>query len=290
MAFSDKEISNEDGKPIALYTLRWGETFWRYTSADADVTRMEILAGPDPEEVLYISKAVSDNGMVQGGSQENDFTMQIPADLPIVPLFRSTPVSDSIFMTVRRIHPGEADAPIYWIGTVGNVRRLDLANAEVIGRTLTATFKRTGLRLAWTRGCPHMLYDGECKANKALFKSTTTIVAMTGNTIDVEFTGHEDDPSWFAGGFIEWVVNEDGTIDRRGIERESTSPTELADELQRLVIFGTTDRLEIGMEIDLYAGCDRSPVMCDEKFDNLPNYGGFQYLAGKTPFEGSPIF
>lgn len=275
MSFNDKEISTQDGQPISLYKLQWGNVIWRYTSADREIVRTE-----DEESVTYEPVAINDDGMTQGGSQQNDFTIHAPSNIPIVALFAGTPPAQSIWITVRRQHIGEADAPIYWIGTVGNVRRVDLASIDIIGRVLTATFKRTGLRLPWSKGCPHMLYDGSCRANKSFFSVTKTISTKTGNTITIN--SNDKPAGYYDGGFIEWEADESGTMDRRGIEWQPGTAT--------FALFGTTDRLEIGMTITLYAGCDRTPETCNSKFNNLPNYGGFAFMAGKSPFDGDPVF
>lgn len=50
--------------------------------------------------------------------------------------------------------------------------------ATIICRTLLHSFLRTGLRLSWTRGCPHMLYDSECRVNPADFAHETEILAI----------------------------------------------------------------------------------------------------------------
>ena len=34
MAFNDREISNQDGKPIALYEFHYGNSYWRYCTSD----------------------------------------------------------------------------------------------------------------------------------------------------------------------------------------------------------------------------------------------------------------
>lgn len=273
MSFSDAEISTQDGRPIALYLLEWGETEWLYTSADREI---EYPAGSGR---IYLPRAVSDSGMVQGGSAANDFTLDCPANLPIVDLFKGTPPSESIWLTVRRQHIGEADAPIYWNGNVVNVKRLDLASAQVIGKPLTASFKRTGLRLCWTRECPHFLYDAGCKVNPEAYRTNATILSLTGTTVTLDGVGGHAD-GYFSGGFVSWEINEDGTIERRMIERQ----TGVA-----LTIFGITDGMEVGDELALYPGCDRTPTTCNSKFANRANYGGFDFMPGESPF-GTIIF
>ena len=277
MTYEAREISNQDGAPVSFYEFQWGNTFWRYTSADRDLE----LGGED-----FTAVAISDNGMVQGGSSNNDLTVELPASLPLVALFDSTPPTDEIKLTVRRRHYGDAQAFVYWVGYVGNVKRKeDDVGATVLGNTLLSTFKRAGARLAWTRGCPHVLYDGECRVDPADFGMAAEITELTGNTVTIDafsWPGVVGDPlMWFVGGFIEWEANADGTLDRRAI-KASLSTTEF-------VLLGTTHRLEVGMAVTLYPGCDLTTGTCKTKFDNLANYGGCEQMSGKNPFSEEPI-
>lgn len=280
MSYNDSEISDQDGVRAALYTLAYGSTVWRYTSADRDIVREE-LVDDVLTEVTYVAVACSDDGMVQGGSSNNDLTIHIPSNLPIVDLFRSTPPTNSIDLTVRRIHWPESDSPIYWIGTVGNVQREeDPASALVIGRTLTASFNRTGLRLCWTRGCPFALYDQDCKLDPEDFRVEVTITALTGTTVTT--TSPAKAAGYFDGGMISWIATDEGTVDRRSIE-SSVSATQFT-------IFGSTDRMHVGDVVGLYPGCDLIPETCNGKFANMRNYGGFKQMSGKSPFDGTPVF
>ena len=278
MAFNDAEISTQDGRPVALYTLEWGNTFWRYTSADRDIDREELVDG-ELVTVTYVAVAISDSGMTQGGSSQNDFTVDCPSDLPIVALFRGTPPSESIYLTVRRQHIGEEDAPIYWSGTVSNVKWLDLANAQIIGKPPTASFKRTGLRLCWTRECPHFLYDSECKVDPQAFKVSSTVTALTGNSLTVASVDGKPD-AWFKGGYVEWQANADGTMERRMIENQVGNV---------LTIFGLTDGVTVGLAVDMFPGCNRTPETCRDKFNNLANSGDCHFMPGESPF-GTQIF
>lgn len=264
MTFNSAEISNQDGQPLALYHLKYGEIVWAYTSADRVVT----YGGVDYQPV-----AVLDSGMTQGGSSLNDLTIDAPSNLPICALFRGTPPSGSIFLTVRRIHYGEADAPIYWKGTVTTVKRTGPADAQIIGQPLTSSFKRTGLRLCWTRECPHFLYDPGCKVDPEDYRFETTIGALTGIAVTVAGVGGAAD-GYYTGGYMEWEV-EVGTTERRMIEKH---------EGTTLTLMGLTTDLEVGLDIALFPGCDRTPATCDTKFSNIPNYGGFTFMPGESPY------
>jgi uncharacterized phage protein (TIGR02218 family) len=283
MAFNDKEISTQDGRPAALYRLDWGNTSWFYTSADRKITRTELVKGVNTV-VTYEPRAMKDSGMVQGGSQQNDFTVEGPSDLPIVRLFRGSPPSESIWLTVRRCHDADGtEAPIYWTGYVMNLKRPTDAKCAIIGQPLSASLKRTGLRLCWTRECPHFLYDPGCKVDPEAYRVNGEVVSFNGTTIVVTLE-QEMEGGWFRGGFIAWEANDDGTLERRFIEADVAG-----DEGTTLTIFGLVDFLDIGDAVALYPGCSRTPSVCDGKFSNIDNYGGFDKMPGASPFN-TPIW
>lgn len=281
MSFVNREISNQGGERIAFYEIEWGNTRWYYTSADQDIT--VTIAG---EPRTYTAIACSDSGMTQGGSSNNDLTMTAPSNIPLADLFASTPPSLEIWLTVRRMHAGDTDPPlIYWTGTITNVKRQEgNAAIDIVGKALLASFARSGLRLAWTRGCPHMLYDQDCRVDREAFAMTGVIQALTGNTVTVNFDAPDADIpeiGWFDGGFLQWAANGDGTLDRRGIVASQTTT--------RFEVLGTTYRLAVGTAVTLYPGCNLSTDHCLNKFDNLANYGGFEQMTGKNPFDGTAI-
>ena len=41
----------------------------------------------------------------------------------------------------------------------------------------------------------------------------------------------------------------------------------------------------VGQDVDVFAGCDHTVDTCDQKFDNVINYGGWPYVPSKNPFE-----
>lgn len=282
MAFEANEISTQDGQIVSLYEFMWGSTYWRYTSADQLITVTQTVNGV-ATDVDYLPISISDDGMVQGGSSNNDLTVTVQNDIPLVDLFRGTPPSGSIYLTVRRRHFGDPldDWFVYWIGTVGNVKKGGLATARILGRTLLASFRRQGLRLAWTRGCPHLLYDSECKVNPVDFAVPAIITDIADGIVTVDGAGGNP-AGYFDGGYIRWQATAEGTYDRRSIE---SSPTATSFR-----IFGTSDRLAVGMAVNLYPGCDLTMATCIAKFNNRANFGGFEQMSGENPFDGKNIF
>lgn len=279
MSFSDKEISDNEGERIGLYHFRWGTQNWYYTSADRPV---EYGVDADDNPITYDPIAISDGGVRQGGDVGYDFTINLPVDNPVALLYRVSPPSGRVYVKVRRMHRGEPEAPLYWIGTIGNVKPKDGAGVLVVCRASISLLKQTGLRLAWQVQCPHALYDRQCQVPKADWTFPYVINSVVGNVVTLDTSGDDKAAGFFTGGILQWLVAED-TYNHRLIEAH-TAPLVFT-------IFGRGDGLEAAMNVELLPGCSRD---IDEngclRFDNVDNYGGHKYKPGKTPFDGSPVF
>lgn len=281
MAFNDYEISSAGGRPVALYQFQYGNTYWRFCTADENQT-VGLDENDDP--AVWLARAISDEGVTQGGSDQNDFQITTQADNPVVNLFRNTQPSGKVWLTVRRWHIGDPDSetPILWVGTVINAVEVDRATSQLSCRSLGGTYDRQGLRLPWSRMCPHVLYGVGCNRavsnDKADHAYPHEIATLDGVSFTVAAFA-EPAEGTFSGGLVEWV-RADGSPVRRGIEAQ------VGNNFQLL---GTTDGLEVGTAVTAYPGCARNTTIC-KLFDNLPNYGGFPHLPGKSPFDGSPVF
>lgn len=78
--------------------------------------------------------------------------------------------------------------------------------------------------------------------------------------------------SFYDYGAAEWPV--DGTTEMRGIDSSTGAAS------MRLI--GGTYGLAVNDEITLYPGCDGTRAMCDGRFNNLLNHGGFPHMPGES--------
>lgn len=271
MTFEADEISNSGGKPIMLFEFQRDATIWRYAAADRDV-----VVGAN----TYLESALLNGTITQSGdTTQDELTISAPLDLPLASAFANVPPSGSILVRVRRVHVGDADAPIVWVGTLDRVKATGDATAELVCRNSLSTLKRGGLRLAWTRGCGHMLYDNLCKVNRLSFRQTGTIVdVLNGSQIAV--TAFNAFSPQMTGGYVEFTLP-GGFTERRTIGLHNA---------ETLTIVGGTSGMAIGMSIFGFFGCDRSSEVCETVFANGDNYGGFKHIPGKSPFDGTPVF
>lgn len=276
MTFDVAERSNYDGQPIALYEFSIGTHVWRYTS---DEEKFTLPGSPDP--LVFDPLAISDSGIVQSGDgQKNDVSITLPSNAPIAQLFTTTPPSEEIWVKIRRGHHGETIAPVIWVGTLSSSKQTGLRTTTLTNQMLTATFNRNGLRLGWGRGCPHALYDRNCRVNKTLWAVAMTVLSFDGNSI-VSPSLALFENNYFSGGFFEFIMPP-GIVERRAIERHAGE--------NWFTILGTTEGISVGMSIMVYPGCNRTMNVCQNRFANIANYGGFPHLPAKSPFNGDPIF
>jgi uncharacterized phage protein (TIGR02218 family) len=284
MAFDTYEASNHDGLPIVLYRIVWGNTVWQYTSADTIQYYPNKPADPTDHGNDFLPVAISDGGLTQGGSSDNDFTVACESDLPIVALYADSPPTGPVWMTVRRKHADDpaSEAPVYFVGRILNVTRDDNdAEASLRCAPISRLLKAGGLRLTWGKNCPHCVYDSGCKVKPLDHQYVAKVAAISGRTIttEVEMIARE---GTFTGGFVEWDRDGKGTMEMRGIEQQV--------DTKNFRVLGRLPDLKVGANVNIYPGCDQTTSTCDEGFDNIDNNGGFPFMPEKSPFDGSQVF
>jgi uncharacterized phage protein (TIGR02218 family) len=269
--FNTLESSTQDANGVDLYQFRCGPNTWEYT------------AGEEPQAwrgKTYVPLAISNNGVRQSGDASNNETMiTLPKSTVICQMLVEDIPSVPVNVIVRRKHFGSTDAPIFVIAELASFNRAEADMMELSFQMMSATFKRTGARMAWSRQCQHALYDQGCKVDRTLYDALITVQAVGNGRIGSNDIGIYP-KGYFDNGFIEWV-NSYGITQRRAIEKNSGT---------EMTLLGRIDMISLGMVVTAYPGCARTTRICNDKFDNIPNYGGVNFLPGKSPFQGDPIW
>lgn len=271
MAFQDYELSIESGRPIRLYRFTLGDTIWRYTSADEDLT----IAGQTWKRV-----SISDDGIKQSGESVTD-ALSIEASISVGPaqIYMTSPPSRPIECAILTMHEGMAEPVVAYLGDIIQVNYPMPGVARITVQTIQASMRRSGLRLSYQRSCPYALYDPvTCKVNKADFAQACTIQSIDGFTITATNIGSAVDGR-YTGGILQWEHPIRG-VQFVFVERHAGAS---------LVIFGETADLFVGQIVTLYPGCARTTAACNS-FSNIANYGGFPFMPGKSPFNGASVF
>lgn len=281
-SFDELEASNQDGKPIELYEFSQGsppQRGWYYNSSDRPLF-FDNGDGGGGFPHVYLPLPIKTNGItLAGGSPQDEVEIVLPVDADVSALYNAVAPSVRVDVRLRRTHWDNIfEAPLYWIGFVTARTISNVGEATLQCNTLIAGLAQAGLRLGYTRQCPYALYDiNTCKAVKN--PVTCVITALTGNSFEAAalsgFADHALD-----GGFVEWVIV--GSLkETRAIASNVGGAA---------TILGSTYGMEIGMTVDVLIGCGHDRASCNTDHDNLPNYGGFAHMPGKSPFDGTPVF
>jgi len=268
MTYAAIETSVQSGRPVELYEFLNGATAYRYTSADGDVSY-----GGNTYSAVPIAR-----GAVEATSETARLALDITCarSLAVLDLFSVAPPDEVVTAVLRRMHAGDGEAVIMWMGRILNVTWNNAA-AEIHCESVYTSLKRTGLRRLYQKSCPHVIYGHGCGIAKASYKATRTVITVSGTTISLSPTGAVD--GYYSGGYMEWTSG--GVAQRRAIRSQ---------EGDTIVIGFAIPGLTNGASVDLYPGCDHTLETCSWKFLNSLNYGGMPYFPNKNPFSGTPIF
>lgn len=274
MAFKNIEISDYYANALYLYEFQLGKNFWRYTSADTDVS-----AGG----FRWVAVAISHDKISQTGDAEQDeIRLTCQSDIRPVRFYNGTPPSDEMVIRIRKGHDGDSASQIIYSGTIGSID-FDTPGAVTVSViTTSATMQREGLTLTYQRGCRNVLYGkgwGACNVDKRKYKVNAVVLRAASGK--VRLTNIANYPNnWFSGGYITWVDDE------RGIESRTIELHNGGDEV---LLFGLSDNMVEGLMVEVYPGCAHTIKECDSKFNNVDNYGGQPHIPGRSPFDGNPI-
>lgn len=271
MSHSDRENSIAGGVPLRLYEFRRGTHYFRYTNADRDQQQLS---------VRWQSVAISDDGLSQSDNIDADAVkVSLPSDLPIVQIFRASPTSYQVGLRIYEMHEGETTMKVRWSGRVSGRTEPRRGTTTLIGSLLDASMGNVGLRLGWCRFCPYAVYDRNCTLSPAAFRVEATLASVVG--VEIESGAFDALPDgWFTGGYVEWEILP-GVMDRRHVESHVGA---------KLRLLEGTRGMTGAMTLDAFPGCDGTAQTCEEKFDNMPNYGGSDYMPGKSPYNGESPF
>lgn len=272
MAFNELETSSYLGRPVVLYEFELESTKWRYASSARD----KVVGGQ-----RYTACPIQDDGVKQSGEVSSDtLTITAPASIGPANVFIGSPPSGTMLVRIRHMHEGDSEAPVVYVGEVLQIDYAQAGQVSIQCLPLSALMEREGLRLAWQRTCPYVLYDpATCKVDKSQYAVPAIVLsAEKGIVKAAEFASLPN--GYLSGGFLEWNDPIRGR-EFRGIEEHAGDAVKL---------FGLTDGIHYGLRVTAYPGCDLRTETCAQRFNNLLNYGGVPHMPGKSPFDGTPVF
>lgn len=263
------ETSVQDGKPVYKLEFVNDATTYRFTTASYSITDSN---GTYTPVAMTLTNIITTNELSKNGVQ-----VVLPRNNTLAQLFLGQSPELPTTLTIYRSHEPSAVGELYWKGRVvssGSGRDTVELNCEDI----FTSKQRMGLRARFHKSCRHSLYTGACGLSIDDFAVAATINAVSGLTISVDAITQSPAlaADYFAGGIIRLA---------NGSQRSIVSQSGWD-----LTLLSAFNDLSVGSPLPsctLYPGCDHTTDDCNNRFNNLDNYGGFPYIPGKNPFRNS---
>ncbi len=263
--YATEETSRYSAAPVELYEITHGATVYRYAWSDKDetyggntFTKLALERG----EIEFNSEAATQNAEVHLPLQ-NAVTTLFIADTPV----------QAVKVKIYRFHRGDTSDVIQaFVGEIVALKDISGARATF---TCAPSTSLQHARTPWPlcqRKCVYATYSPECGVNKASFKTTATLSAVSGLTLKA--TAFDTPPDqWFRSGWVELANGDRRTVmDHVGDTLTLESPF---------------PGLAPGTSVDAYAGDDHDMATCNTKFSNLVNFLGFDEIPVRNPYRGS---
>jgi hypothetical protein len=275
MSYELIEVSRDDSRPIELYQISYTSNIYRWTSSDVEISYLGEVFSPvaikrgEIEPTAEVSKA--------------NLSITVSEDSPLGEIFRISPPSEPVIITIFQEHYEDNDFKVVWKGRISNSEWKSGGVIELSSESNFASLQRVGPRRRCQAQCSFVLYDpATCGVDRENFREDTTVLTISGLDITTpEAAGKID--SWYAGGFVTWVNNVHGNTERRMV-RASESGT------GKLTLSALPVGLAVSQELTMYAGCSHTqtgPNGCIPKFFNGNRYGGMPYQPTKKPFSST---
>jgi uncharacterized phage protein (TIGR02218 family) len=266
VTWTDDEESQAGGAPIEGYEFVGSATTWRYTSHIEAVT----ING---DAYTPLAALIRDNIILGGTHDSRPVKVTLPASTQLVQHYGLATPPTSLQLNIYRYQPTSNDFQIVWTGEVTGIRPKGLMATLECPSILGARLGTTVSSLTVRRFCNHRLYDARCRVLEADFDFATTVSAVSGLSITLSGIGGHP-VQWFRAGKI--------TRDADGESRAIINQTSLPAVVTVHAPFRT---LAPGDAVTLLAGCQHDTNICDTKFSNLANFGGFPTLLAFNPFD-----
>lgn len=276
MTYDASESSTYDGMPVELYLFENGTIEkYGYTNSETPITNLGVEFLPVP-----VSRSdISDSPNIE----RQELKIYLPSDAAIGELWKVRRPASTITTKIFGFHRNDGDGEfvIKWPGRVIDASfkgpELTIENESIL-----TSLNRTGAGRRWQIGCPYTLYSEDCGVNRLDYELTMTATEINGATLTIPALDNGNG-KYMTGGYLTWVNNDSGVIERRFIEEHDGDTLKLD-----YAVFNLSTDIQ---QIKLYPGCTKSPQHC-RLFNNFYNFGGALSIPGEeqNPFSGNPVY
>lgn len=285
-------------KPVFLYYFNYQNAKFYFTNFDENLT---VTGGPvgkmtDPQ---VFTRAQIKHDRLEQTAELNPKSLNVTLaanDARLRSYFLLAPVSQidiEIFRANRDTLTGDIDYDDLFLEFKGIAQSVGFKDVLISVNFISPLLQedRPIPRFFYQKNCNHQVYSTQCGVNAALFATTLSVgpVDRINKTIDLALTEiNVDSPprtititdETFIGGYFE-----DADGEKFGIMANQAGAGSGGGV--RLWLEYWPPDIQEGDVITVFPGCIRIPRICNDLFNNLPNYGGFPYIPIVNPTTNS---
>jgi uncharacterized phage protein (TIGR02218 family) len=266
-------------RPFYLYRFARGSSEWLFTSRPGDIER----AVGGVSGTTWTASAVS-HGRIPDSDQafRSELTITFPLSdefaFGLIEGFEFEPVSVRIWRGF--LNDQDNELVTQFVGQVLSASPEDDGRIRLICMTDLAAMQRKGLAAVIQRPCRHPLYGRGCGLTLADWQESGDVLSISsdGRVVEVDGLGYFGE-GYFLGGVLSWNGRHSMIL------RQDVDEVTIRDAIPGLVA-----AVGEGTEtVDVAPGCPLTRTACEERFDNLLNFGGFPWMSD-NPFDGRQVF
>lgn len=251
-----------------LYTFSYKSFNYYFTNSNKDIVHNSVTY-----KAMYIS-----HGRIV--SSQDDVRSQVSIfgdiDNPIIQLYMNFIPTSTVDLTIIKLTNGDPEY-LFW----GNVLDFDILNdyeAEIRVAPITSQLDKIANRFTYQSNCNHFLYSPLCGVQEADFSFITNVssVSADGKLVTVNDIAKVGviDQEWLIGGKITIVIN--------GAAMKILDVDYANKQLKLLAFYP----VQVGDEVKLSAGCNKTSGHCAIKFNNLARMNAEEFVPGRNPTTG----
>jgi hypothetical protein len=293
MSYAAKEQGDYTGNPIELFRFSWTGEVRNWTSGDETISY-----GGEDYEPYPIRR-----GNLTGGADA--LKVGVPIDCELKDLLTG---NDILSLKIYREHRDDANAIIIFSGRVMGLAGVgDMIELDC--HPFLKLLERPMPQHIFQTGCNWRVYDDHCQADpEGLDKlgidltQEWALTAVAGRRLTATGLGGYhvgNDPlvedaydDYFTAGIAKWTDG-DGVEHIRYI-MQHFGAAGIGANLRKLgwvdLDYAFPAGCMAGETVTFIAGCKRTATVCDAKFDNVANFGGYPYIPTRNPWREGVVF
>lgn len=259
-------------RPRSLFTFARSDQMWRYTSAGRPM--VVTYGGTD----ITYTPAVLSRGNIQRSAETGALKvhLKIARTVPVAAALREYRMHPMV-VGIHRQQDDPSSVPIlqHYGDVAGVTMNGGFVECDVVSRE--STFSQPFPRLIFDQTCqvPGGFGSARCGVDEADFSFATTIISIDKSTVIVAAV-HADavaDAKYYDAGQIKVTA----TRERMYVAKRAGTTFTIFGPMPTGVVAGDA--------VTLIAGDDKSLATCKAKFDNVPNFLGFDQLPVEDPMQ-----